>query len=215
MPPVTYPEHIATRMTRDEKRAQTRERLLEAAATVFARQGYAAASLDEIADAAGYSKGAIYSNYHSKEALFLAVLERHDAEQTASLGATLRVGGTLEERLASLGRWFRHQLDEEQDWALLSFEFTMYAARNPELAKALTERSRVFRTSVIGLVEGQASELGIDLPAPAHRIADMVLALGTGISVHRLTDTSVGGDGLFADAVALLLGERPDAPPVN
>src|SRR5205807_10250328 len=66
------------RRSREEKKAQTRERLIEAAARVFADKGFATTSLDEVADAAGLTKGAVYSNFENKEDLVRAVLEVHD-----------------------------------------------------------------------------------------------------------------------------------------
>ena len=70
------PPNDPSRLTRDERRAQTRERLLDAAAEVFNRLGYHGASLEAVADAAGYTKGAVYSNFASKSELFLALAER-------------------------------------------------------------------------------------------------------------------------------------------
>ena len=71
------------RLNRQERKSQTRERLIDAAAQVFARQGFEAASLDEVAAAAGYTKGAVYSNFASKTDLFIALIERRIEVQTA------------------------------------------------------------------------------------------------------------------------------------
>lgn len=199
-----------SRLTRDEKRAQTRESLMEAASVVFARRGYHAASLDDIAEAAGFSKGAIYSNFESKEDLFLAVLQRHDEEQRATLALALGEGHTLAERLENLGRWFRLLMETERDWALLTLEFTMYAARNPKLRDALAEREAESLRSVTALIGHQASELGLDLPADPGLLAEIVLALGSGLSERRLLADEALRDDLFPTAVALVLGLVPE-----
>ena len=88
-------QQTPARPTREEKKARTRAQLIDAAATVFARRGYMAASLDEVAEEAGLTKGAVYSNFDSKEDLFEAVIDdrltepmRHRAEDIDSTSGT-------------------------------------------------------------------------------------------------------------------------------
>ena len=86
----------AARMTREQSRANTRERLLAAARSVFARSGFHGASVDEIASEAGFSTGALYSNFDGKEDLFLVLMEREideHAREIAGGGACARVDG--------------------------------------------------------------------------------------------------------------------------
>lgn len=200
------------RLTRDEKRAQTRDALIDAAARVFARQGFHGASLDEIADAAGFSKGAIYSNFDSKEDLFLQVLDHHDRQQQAALAEVLASVSTLEERLRSLGEWFDRTVEEERDWSLLTLEFSMYAARNPSLREALAAYHRESKQAVANLIERQAAELGFPLADDPIRLAQAVQALGTGISIYRLVDADAMAKDLFPMAVARLLRLEPPGP---
>jgi AcrR family transcriptional regulator len=200
------------RLTRDEKRAQTRDALIDAAARVFARQGFHGASLDEIAEAAGFSKGAIYSNFDSKEDLFLQVLDHHDRQQRAALAEALARGSTLEERLRSLGEWFDRMVEEERDWSLLTLEFSMYAARNPSLREALAAHHRQSKEAVADLIERQSADLGFPLADDPGRLAQAVQALGTGISIHRLVDPEAMANDLFPEAVARLLGLEPPGP---
>lgn len=194
------------RLTRDEKRARTRESLIDAAGREFAERGFHGASLDHIAEVAGFSKGAIYSNFASKEDLFLAVLDRHNEEQRASLAETLARGTTVEERLAAVGAWFRRVLETDREWTLLALEFTMYAARNPEVRSALADRDAETRQRITELIGAQAADLGLDLPVPAPTIATAILAMGTGLSITRLIDGDDVPDAVFPTAVALLLG---------
>lgn len=200
------------RLTRDEKRAQTRDALIEAAARVFARQGFHGASLDEIAEAAGFSKGAIYSNFVSKEDLFLQVLDHHDRQQRDVLTEVLARGSTLDERLRSLGEWFDRMVEEERDWSLLTLEFSMYAARNPSLREALAAHHRESKQAVANLIARQSADLGFPLADDPARLAQAIQALGTGISLHRLVDPQAMSADLFPTAVARLLGLEPPPP---
>src|SRR3954453_14539757 len=93
------------RLTREEKKAQTRERLIEAAARVFAEKGFATTSLDEVAEAAGLTKGAGDSNFENKEDLVVAVLRAHQDRQSGIKGVAT-AAGTLEEKQAVAGRLF-------------------------------------------------------------------------------------------------------------
>src|SRR5207237_7478801 len=97
--PARVPEwgvRTGKRLTRDEKKAQTRERLIDAASQVFARKGFAATSLDEVAETAGLTKGAVYSNFESKEDLVRSVLEESD-RQLSNIPAAVHPEGTIEE----------------------------------------------------------------------------------------------------------------------
>src|SRR3954468_11614897 len=98
-----------SRLTRVERQARTREELLAAAARVFARSGYRAASVAEIADEAGYSHGAVYSNFAGKEDLFLALYEEWVAERTGAIAATWDTDRTLEDHAREGTReWLEH-----------------------------------------------------------------------------------------------------------
>src|SRR5580692_142570 len=90
---VRYAQHVAKvtrqRLTRQESRLETRTRLLESAAQLFARGGYEGASVDLIAESAGYSKGAFYSNFENKEAIFLELLDAHKRREIEALAQLL------------------------------------------------------------------------------------------------------------------------------
>src|SRR5262245_27653574 len=93
------------RLSRAESQARTRDKLLDVAKTAFLRDGYAATSLDHIAEAAGFSKGAVYSNFNSKDELCLAVLDTIRAERAATLATAIAGLDTLDDRLAAFERW--------------------------------------------------------------------------------------------------------------
>src|SRR5439155_16585739 len=131
------------RLTPDKRRAMTRSHLLAAAAEVFAERGFHAATLDQIADAAGFSKGAVYSNFASKDDLFLALIhERSEAmiAEYAAIDQAAHEGGPAQ--IAALADvYLRREPDLSKEWALAA-EFDLWAMRNPDLQKQLVEDSR-------------------------------------------------------------------------
>ncbi len=114
------------RLTRAESRERTRTQLLAAAEEVFAARGFHGASLDEVAEAAGFSKGAVYSNFGSKDELFVAVLRKRMSEQAEFLtGLVSRASGDPVAALPDL-EWMDLQ------WCQLLFEFWLYADRTAQ-----------------------------------------------------------------------------------
>src|SRR5438093_736449 len=121
------------RMTRAESQAKTQADLIEAAARIFARRGYERASIVEIADEAGYSHGAVYSNFESKEDLLLALYEHWVARRVAEIDATWSAQGTLAERArAAADEWMR-RLESDPAPFLLRLELTVRAAHDLDL----------------------------------------------------------------------------------
>src|SRR5256714_2804026 len=128
------------RMTRAESQAQTQADLIEAAARVFGRRGYERASIAEIANEAGYSHGAVYSNFEGKEDLFLALYEQWVAQRVAEIDATWSQQGTLAERArAAADEWMRRLASEPAPF-LLRLELTVRAAHDPALRSELATR---------------------------------------------------------------------------
>jgi AcrR family transcriptional regulator len=192
------------RLTREEKKARTRAQLIDAAATVFARRGYVAASLDEVAEEAGLTKGAVYSNFNSKEDLFQAVIEerlsgpmRHGAEIID------RSIGTTEDHAMAGARLFVDTVEKERDVFLLALEFNIHLARHPELAPKYTARSREQLARVAELIREHTSE-DAPLPLPADQMAIAIEALSMGIALQKLADPEIVPDDLLGRVYALL-----------
>jgi AcrR family transcriptional regulator len=126
--------HVKTRKPRkpQERTAVTRDRLLRAAERAFARVGYEAAQVDEIADAAGFSKGALYAHFKSKEALFLALYQAKTASYEAKLRHLLDSAPTRQEKI-DVFRSFYVDLSKDKDWALIVLEVKLFIRRHPEV----------------------------------------------------------------------------------
>lgn len=192
-----------TRLTRGESQALTREALLDTATRAFLRDGFFATSLDQVAVEAGYSKGAVYSNFHNKEQLCLAVLERIHAEQTLLIDRAMRGTADLAERLRAFQEWAERTIGDPA-WTGLECEFAAHARNRPELRAELARREESVRHLVATVIERTAKGLDAALPMPASDAAAVLLSLGIGLGVRRMVDPATPVDAL-TDMVRLLL----------
>lgn len=177
----------APRRTREEQRARTRADLLAAAAEVFARHGYHGTSVDMVAEAAGYTKGAVYSNFASKEDLFLALLE---ARLEDTLGSVQEVMDEVapEERAAAFGQRRDHLAQWEPQWFLLEAEFELYAARNPAVRERVAQRQRRTRELVEATLRQHVADLGLEPAYPLEKLVRLIIATGDGLSLMALNN---------------------------
>ncbi|HMF83326.1 MAG TPA: TetR/AcrR family transcriptional regulator, partial [Acidimicrobiia bacterium] len=202
--PVTQ-QQTPERLTREEKKARTRAQLIDAAATVFARRGYVAASLDEVAEEAGLTKGAVYSNFDSKEELFEAVIEDRLDEPMKDIAAVIDSSiGTTEEQAMAGARAFVGVVERERDVFLLALEMNIHVARHPELGSAFAARRREQLAEVAGIITEHANQSKEALPLPADQMAIAVEALSQGIALHALVDPDGVPDDLLGRVYALL-----------
>ena len=194
------------RLSRQESRLQTRERLLEAAASVFSRRGFYVASVDEVAEEAGFSKGAVYSNFASKEELFMALLDRHlEAELQSVASQFIQRGSPGKAETAVQRRSFATYLEEKRTWNVLTFEFLVYAMRHPAVQERLAARYRIARSELTTLLQGMYQAEG-DLPAlPIEYIPWALLALGTGLALQAYLEPGALPADLYATIVKRLV----------
>lgn len=197
---------LRERLTREESKAVTRARVLEAAAEVFARRGFHGASVEEVAETAGYSKGAVYSNFASKEDLFLALLDQRLDAQMEAFAAVFATELTPPARLDALGRMRTPTLDSGRDWCLLATEFWLYAAREPKIGPRLAVRRRLARERVAQLIEAHTRESGGAPTGHPEELAALIIAIGDGLQMQTYVEPTMDSDGLFRLALALILG---------
>jgi len=171
-------------MTRAESKQQTRAALLAAARDVFARDGFHGATLERVAEAAGFTKGAVYSAFDSKADLFLAVYEARVAERAARLEA--QAPDTFEGALRASSAEWREVLREQRSWSAALTEFWVHASRDEELSQRFGAAHRSWRSAVGRLIDGAAKAEGRALPLPGERVATAVLALGNGLALEAL-----------------------------
>jgi AcrR family transcriptional regulator len=190
---------------RDEQRALTRRRLLDAAERVFARRGYHAASVDEIAREAGATTGALYSNFTGKEDLFLALFEGTVAADVRDYAEAFAGGETPPEKgRAAADRWMQI-LRERPDYFPLFIEFWAYAIREPRLQKRFAKHVATLRTASARLVSEGAKHQGISLNAEiTDRLGLVITALGNGLALEKLVDPDAVPDTLYGDMLVLI-----------
>src|SRR5690348_12189722 len=148
------PTHAApssTRLTREQSKAHTREKLLDAARTVFASRGFNGASVEEIASEAGFSTGALYSNFDGKEDLFLVLMEREIEEHAREIAEAVRSSATVAERAAGGARQWMKMIEREPEVLLLFTEFWAYGVRDAEVRPLIAARFAQARAVLTGL----------------------------------------------------------------
>lgn len=190
-------------MRRVEAKALTRERLLEAAGTVFARRGYGGAAVKEIADEAGHTTGALYAHFRGKEDLFLAVLEARAEHQQATYEALSRETATSD-LLGGFQQWFESTAASDRDWVLLTMEFWAFAQRDTKVRARLRTHQRRAVDGIAAVITGLYERAGATPPRPPRELAQLALALGNGLSQEVLTDPAVPRD-LFAYALGRIM----------
>ncbi len=193
---------MSERLTRKERQAHTRARLMHSAAKVAALRGLEGASLDLVAEEAGFTKGAVYANFESKEALFLAMLDQRFADRVAELDRVLATEGTIEEQARQAGSDFIAAVEAEPEWERLFFEFAAYAARNEAFRRELVKRYRGLRERIAELLDRRAAELGFEPPLPSDQVAMMTFAMANGVGLERLLEPEAVNDDLFPSMLA-------------
>ena len=176
------------RKSRAEKKAETRAGLLRAAEDVFARRGFQAASVDEVAEAAGFTKGAVYAHFASKEDLFLAMLDERFEDRIAEIRAVLSDEHEPTEQAREAGEGFMAYMDADPRWAPIFFEFWAHAVRNPEVAGKLVSRYRVLRAAVADAIGRRGCEVGLEPPIPLDDIAAMTFAMANGAALEHMLE---------------------------
>lgn len=198
----------AKRETRAEKQARTRSELIVTATSVFAQRGYEAASVEEIAEQAGYSHGAVYSNFAGKSDLFLAVFEEYMAERAQEL-ATTQAGidddAPLETRARALADQWMERFAKDRESFLLHLEFLAASRREPELAERFGSRSASLREAIATYIAHYQEEEGVEAPLPPADLALVLRALGIGLAIEALVSPDAVRDDLYGDFVELLV----------
>lgn len=177
---------------------------MDAAATVFARRGFRAASVDEVAAEAGLSKGAVYWNFRSKDDLFFALLEDRFDRPMEEIFAAAEAAPVDVPSATRAAEQFMDLLDREGDVILLLNEFWAYAVRDPELRARYADHQSRMRAAVARLIEQRSRQLGFPLRVPAEDLATAAIALANGIAVERLAAPEDVGEHVFPTALSLM-----------
>jgi AcrR family transcriptional regulator len=179
-----------TRVTRVERKARTRAELLAAARLVFLRRGFHEASLDEIAEEAGYTKGAVYSNFRGKDDLFLALLEEHYEQRIRThrdLYESLDLVDSDETRFA-IARIMLAGYEREPAWWMLIAEFSTHASRDPQISARLRQLREGFLAAMAELIAAAGERHGVSYRLPPQEVARSTGALLRGLMLDWILD---------------------------
>ncbi len=196
----TYAPRVA-RPRRDEVRA----RVLAAAASVFAQHGFAAASIDQVAAAAGFTKGAVYSNFATKDELFLALMDAQVLARVKLVQQVLANATGSEQAAVEIGDQLARASTDQPDWQLLFLEFWQRAIREPALREQFIAHRRALRNSITQAIQQALPAEPPRTGCSAEDLTVLALALSNGLAIETLADPAGVPDGLFGRALATLI----------
>ena len=196
---------VARRLTREQRKALTREDLLAAARGVFAHRGFHGASVEEIASEAGLSTGALYSNFDGKEHLFLVLMEREIDTYSREIAAGVSELSSVAERARGGAEHWMKIVEREPAMLMLFMEFWAYAARDPHAREHVAASFARSREMLTRLVTDGTREFELELTIPAEHLAVAIDALADGIARQKMTDPDVVPDDLMGRILSLLL----------
>jgi AcrR family transcriptional regulator len=186
-------------MTRFERKERTRADLLAAARRVFLERGFHRASLDEIALEAGYTKGAVYSNFADKDALFLAVLDAHYERRLDEYAGIMLEGEDLEAAARELARFMAEADVREPRWLPLVSEFIAHAARHEDARLAYNATRGRFLEAIARIIDATQDRYGVTYVVAPLDIARASSVLVRGFSAERQLDPSAVPPALFVE----------------
>jgi AcrR family transcriptional regulator len=197
---------VVARISRAERKAQTRRALLDAGRELFVREGFHAATLDRVAAEAGFTKGAVYASFPTKADLFLAIFEERVEARVARFEEAARRAKGYTALRRALQRDWQEIVRGEQGWTLLLLEFWVHAARDPELAARLLELRRRVRDTLVDLARAAGAEEVLEMDV--EELVAAQLALGNGYNLEACLDPRAAsgarlrraGEALFAGA---------------
>jgi AcrR family transcriptional regulator len=183
---------VAVRLTRAERKEQIRADLIASAEQVFRRRGFHQASLEEIATEAGWSKGAVFSNFTGKDDLFLAVVEDRNRRSQADQTKQMRARRTLAGSLRAASGEIADVMLRDPHWTPLLIEFWTHASRNEQLRSRVSAAHEQLLEGYALLIDGLAARDGLEFVVPAKEVARSAASLARGLAIERLLDpTSV------------------------
>ncbi len=190
-------------LTRREKQQRTRKSLLKAAAKLFCQRGLEGASIDEVAQTAGYTKGAFYANFKSKEELFLVMLDERFATELERLDQALAGRQEPGEEARAAAADFIHFAGDE-DWPKLYFQFVAHAARDEDFRQELATRHRAMRGRLAEILKRWKEGSGKVPPIPVEQLTAMMSFMADGFLVDRIVEPDLSED-LYTTMMAVFL----------
>ena len=207
---------MTVRLRRAEQVERNRTAVLDAARRVFLDRGYGGATVDAIAEEAGFSKGVVYSQFGSKADMFMALLEQRITERGAQ-NERIAAGKSLAEAARELLLAADRDVVSEQGWAQLLVEFRAHAARDPVLNRRYVDAHRRTVAQLAALLTRLHDQAGTSPAAPVTSMAEFVLAMGAGVTLERAANPAAVpmDDGLAMMLRALMGVTQSDEQPAD
>jgi AcrR family transcriptional regulator len=200
------------RLNREESQARTRNLLIEAARSEIVKKGFALASVRDIADAAGFSQGAFYSNFPDKEAILLELMQRHQSEERGKIEATLsqaQAQGDVAKAMAGIEKWASSNADP--GFAVLATELQLQALRSPSFAQVYNDLNRKHRRALGTLLSRMFELFGKKVPGDPVEIATAFIALGRGMALMSKEGETNRSGRIVVTFLKALIGSAPSA----
>jgi AcrR family transcriptional regulator len=179
--------------------------VLDAADAVFTERGFHAARLEDVAELAGYTRGAVYSNFKDKNDLALAIIERRLAEARRVLDEVDAGHGESLERLQEAGIRLSQLIDDQRPWGPLFLEFITHASRHPDLASRLNELYRGLADSIADILRTTGVPEGPPGSPTAERLALMMLGATAGAAIQQMIDSEQANSQLAGEMLGFIV----------
>jgi AcrR family transcriptional regulator len=201
---------MGRRLTREQSAERTRSKLLQAAEAVFLESGFHSATLENVAERAGFTTGAVYSRFGGKADLFLALLEDRNPRTVRAFADVVAEVEDGRELVGSFTRWWSERLREGPAWSLVLVEFWTSAGRDPVMRERFAASHERLMSSIGAIVDEAAARLGVQLHVPSIELARVTTALARGLALERLVNQDAVDEGLAAWAFDALGGAQPE-----
>ncbi len=178
-----------TRLTRAQSKARTRALIVDSATSLFLRNGFQITSLEQIGEEAGFTRGAVYSNFPSKTAMGIAVIDELYERTARDLQDALDGTLDLDEWFDALAAWAEGTIGQPE-WTRLEIELAASSAHDESYRASIAARYARIREGWAALI---TSRLGEDFPIDAQALSTIILALGLGTGVQRAVDPDLPG----------------------
>ena len=191
----------ATTSRHQERSETTRARLIRAAEKIFARDGFEAAKLEEIAAEAGYTRGAFYANFESKEDLFFALLEGEISSRIHTVEQIMHNLSDPEEKLRAFRDFFL-TICQDRRWSLIALEFKLFAVRHPDVKARLAAMNRRLVGQKIGILKDIVEGTGRSLPIPPAAAAMSLSVMTNALGLEHMLDRTLMSESVFKQILA-------------
>jgi|SRR5690625_437834 len=193
-------------LNRDERKQKTKKQLLDKATEMFAEQGFHNTSLNKIATSLGYTKGAIYTHFKSKQELFLAVFQQQQKDDIETISEFVNQYPLILDFIYAMESHHKFERENNQVWSILRLEFLLQALREDELRIKLSKIVEQSRIQIANLLEhyaktGQLSNLEVSLS----ELAFLIVSLDIGLGIQYYIDTESLSDDIYAKGLKGLL----------